>query len=91
MRGFLIGQIKKTLKDQYDPKDWTPKYDPWDQRLCAVPSADLFRAIKKGTAHVVTDTIKSFEKDGIELNSGKKLEADIIITATGLKVQFLVG
>ncbi|MDC0303619.1 NAD(P)/FAD-dependent oxidoreductase [Flavobacteriales bacterium] len=91
MRSFLIGQIKKMLKDQYNPEDWTPKYNPWDQRLCAVPSADLFRAIKKGTAHVVTDTIKSFEKDGIELNSGNKIEADIIITATGLKVQLFGG
>ena len=91
MKNFLIGQIKKTLKDQYDPKDWTPKYNPWDQRLCAVPSADLFRAIKKGKAHVVTDTIKSFVKDGIELDSGKKLEADIIITATGLQVQLFGG
>ena len=91
MKGFLIGQIKKTLKDKYDPKDWTPKYNPWDQRLCAVPSADLFRAIKKDKAQVVTDTIKSFVKDGIELNSGKKLDADIIITATGLKVQLFGG
>lgn len=91
MKNFLIGQIKKMLKDQYDPKDWTPKYDPWDQRLCAVPSADLFRAIKKGKAQVVTDTIKSFVKDGIELDSGKKLEADIIITATGLQVQLFGG
>ena len=91
MKGFLIGQIEKTLKDKYDPKDWTPKYNPWDQRLCAVPSADLFRAIKKGKAQVVTDTIKSFVKDGIELDSGEKLEADIIITATGLKVQLFGG
>lgn len=91
MKNFLIGQIKKMLKDHYDPKDWTPKYNPWDQRLCAVPSADLFRSIKKGKAHVVTDTIKSFVKDGIELDSGKKLEADIIITATGLQVQLFGG
>lgn len=91
MKGFLIGQIQKTLKDKYDPKDWTPKYNPWDQRLCAVPGADLFKAIKKGKAHVVTDTIKSFVKDGIELDSGRKLDADIIITATGLKVQLFGG
>ncbi|MFM1876335.1 MAG: hypothetical protein RL266_2072 [Bacteroidota bacterium] len=91
MKNFLVGQIKKTLKEKYDPKDWTPKYNPWDQRLCAVPSADLFRAIKKGKAQVVTDTIKQFVKDGIELDSGKKLEADIIITATGLQVQLFGG
>jgi cation diffusion facilitator CzcD-associated flavoprotein CzcO len=91
MKGFLIGQIQKTLKDQYDPKDWTPKYNPWDQRLCAVPGADLFKAIKRGKAEVVTDTIKQFVKDGIELNSGRKLDADIIITATGLQVQLFGG
>ena len=91
MKNFLIGQIQKKLKDNYDPKDWTPRYNPWDQRLCAVPGADLFKAIKKGKAQVVTDTIKSFLKDGVELDSGRKLDADIIITATGLQVQLFGG
>lgn len=91
MKGFLIGQIEKGLKDKYDPKDWTPNYNPWDQRLCAVPGADLFKAIKSGEAKIVTDTISSFVHDGIELTSGKKLEADIIVTATGLNVQLFGG
>ena len=91
VKGYLIYQIRKGLKDKYDPKDWTPKYNPWDQRLCLVPGSELFKAIKKGKAEVVTDTIKQFVKDGIELDSGRKLDADIIITATGLQMHFFRG
>ena len=91
VRNFLLRQVKKSLKDKYNEKDWTPNYNPWDQRICAVPDGDLFESIKVGKSKVVTNTIKSFVKDGIELNSGEKLEADIIITATGLKVQLFGG
>ncbi|MDB4655219.1 NAD(P)/FAD-dependent oxidoreductase [Flavobacteriales bacterium] len=91
VRNFLLGEVKKSLKDKYNEKDWTPNYNPWDQRICAVPDGDLFESIKAGKSKVLTDTIKSFVKDGIELNSGKKLDADIIITATGLKVQLFGG
>ncbi len=68
-----------------------PKYNPWDQRLCAVPDADLFRTIAKGKASVVTDRIARFTKTGILLESGTTLDADIIVTATGLKLLPLGG
>jgi cation diffusion facilitator CzcD-associated flavoprotein CzcO len=65
---------------------FVPSYDPWDQRLCVVPDGDLFRAMRRGKAHVVTDRIASFTERGIALESGRELEADIIVTATGLKM-----
>jgi cation diffusion facilitator CzcD-associated flavoprotein CzcO len=91
MGNFLRKQVKNSLKEHYKAEDYTPKYNPWDQRLCAIPDGDLFKSIRAGKSKVVTNTIKSFLKDGIELNSGEKLEADIIITATGLKVQLFGG
>ena len=63
-----------------------PLYDPWDQRLCFVPDGDLFRAIRQGRASIVTDTIETFTRTGIRLTSGQELEADLIVTATGLKL-----
>lgn len=63
-----------------------PAYDPWDQRLCAVPDADMFKAIREGRASVVTDQIETFTERGIRLRSGRELEADIIVTATGLNL-----
>jgi monooxygenase len=63
-----------------------PKYDPWDQRLCAVPNGDLYRALRKGAASVVTDHIETFTPTGIKLKSGQELEADIVVTATGLNL-----
>jgi cation diffusion facilitator CzcD-associated flavoprotein CzcO len=79
------------------PKDFdvathfNPSYNPWDQRLCAVPDADLFTTIAKGKADVVTDKIVRFTKTGILLESGRELAADVIITATGLKLQLFGG
>lgn len=70
---------------------FTPSYDPWDQRLCAVPNADLFKAVKQGRAEVVTDTIDGFVPEGIRLRSGRVLEADVVVTATGLRLQFFGG
>ena len=70
---------------------FNPSYNPWDQRLCAVPDADLFKAISSGGASVVTDRIATFTETGIQLESGKHLDADIIVTATGLNVQLLGG
>lgn len=70
---------------------FNPAYNPWDQRLCAVPNADLFKAISNGSASVVTDRIATFTEDGILLESGRHLEADIIVTATGLNIQLLGG
>ncbi|MGY4712220.1 flavin-containing monooxygenase [Mycolicibacterium sp. CBM1] len=77
----------KSLPEGYDvDTHFNPKYDPWDQRLCAVPDADLFKAVSRGKASVVTDQIVRFTQDGILLASGQLLEADIIVTATGLKL-----
>ena len=68
---------------------FTPSYKPWDQRICLVPDSDLFNAINNRKASVVTDTINEFHNDGILLDSGKKIEADIIITATGIELNSL--
>ncbi len=70
---------------------FTPAYNPWDQRLCVAPSADLFKALKAGTASVVTDTIETFTPTGIRLASGQELEADVVVTATGLSMLPLGG
>jgi len=70
---------------------FSPAYNPWDQRLCAVPDADLFKAIGSGKASVVTDRIATFTETGIQLESGKHLDADIIVTATGLNIQLFGG
>jgi cation diffusion facilitator CzcD-associated flavoprotein CzcO len=68
-----------------------PRYNPWDQRLCMVPDSDLFEAIGAGDAEIVTDTIETFTETGIALSSGAELEADIVVTATGLNLLFLGG
>ena len=84
--------VKGHLGDDYDVEThFNPRYDPWDQRLCLVPDGDLFDAIRDGHASVVTDHIETFVEHGVALRSGKTLEADIVVTATGLKVQFLGG
>ncbi|MFN6554923.1 flavin-containing monooxygenase [Mycolicibacterium septicum] len=70
---------------------FSPRYDPWDQRLCAVPDGDLFGVLGDGSASVVTDRISTFTEKGILLESGRELEADIIVTATGLNIQLLGG
>jgi cation diffusion facilitator CzcD-associated flavoprotein CzcO len=70
---------------------FNPKYDPWDQRLCAVPDGDLFRALRKGQADIVTDGIERFTERGLLLTSGRDLEADVIVTATGLNLLIFGG
>ncbi|AKU18598.1 FAD-containing monooxygenase EthA [Luteipulveratus mongoliensis] len=86
-RKLFTSLSTRILKDEQLVKEhFTPSYNPWDQRLCAVPDADLFKAIKKGTADVVTDHIDEFVPEGIRLNSGEVLEADIVVTATGLQL-----
>lgn len=90
-RKVLLNGVSKKLDDQSNMKHFTPSYNPWDERLCAVPDADLFEAINKGKASVVTDHIDTFTEKGIRLKSGQELEADIIITATGLQMQMLGG
>jgi len=88
----IIDMVKAELGPDYDvATHFTPKYNPWDQRLCLVPDADLFNAIKAGTAEVVTDHIETFTRTGIKLKSGAELAADVIVTATGLNLQVLNG
>jgi cation diffusion facilitator CzcD-associated flavoprotein CzcO len=84
--------VERALPAGYDvDKHFKPRYDPWDQRMCLVPNGDLFTAIRNGTASVVTDTIDAFAEKGIRLDSGDELEADVIVTATGLNLLFLGG
>ncbi len=92
LRRKLLKRVRKALGPDFDvEKHFEPSYNPWDQRLCLVPNDDLFDALKSGRASVVTDQISRFTETGIELRSGEQLEADIIITATGLKMQSAGG
>jgi len=91
-KAFLLKNVRRQLSPDYDvDTHFTPAYAPWDQRLCLVPDGDLFKAIKRGKAEVVTDRIKTFTEAGLLLESGKTLDADIIVTATGLKLQLFGG
>jgi cation diffusion facilitator CzcD-associated flavoprotein CzcO len=83
--------VRNELGEKYDSKHFTPHYTPWDQRLCLVPDSDLFRAIREGRVSVVTDHIESFTEDGLLLKSGERLDADIIVTATGLVLKLFSG
>jgi cation diffusion facilitator CzcD-associated flavoprotein CzcO len=88
----LISKVREHLGSDFDVEThFTPRYNPWEQRLCLVPDADLLDAIKAGKAGVVTDHIETFTEKGILLKSGRELEADIIITATGLAMQAFGG
>jgi cation diffusion facilitator CzcD-associated flavoprotein CzcO len=88
---MLVAQAKKELGGAVDAKHFTPRYNPWDQRLCLVPDGDLFDSIKEGRAEVVTDEIERFTETGLRLKSGRELEADLIVTATGLTLRFFGG
>ena len=80
----IVKKVREALGPDYDvATHFTPRYKPWEQRLCLVPDADMFEAIKSGRASVVTDHIETFTEKGIRLKSGEELEADIIVTATG--------
>lgn len=92
MRRLLTHGVRRQLPPGFDvDTHFNPTYDPWDQRVCLVPDGDLFRALRKGRASVVTDHIETFTERGIELRSGRELEADVIVTATGLDVLVLGG
>ncbi|MCP5015236.1 MAG: NAD(P)/FAD-dependent oxidoreductase [Ketobacter sp.] len=91
IRRLLLSQVRRQVGENFDMKHFSPKYNPWDERLCAVPNGDLFKSIRNGKASVVTDLIDTFTEKGILLQSGQELEADIIITATGLDLQLLGG
>ena len=80
------------LGPEYDVgKHFSPRYNPWDQRLCLVPDSDLFSSIRAGKSSIVTDEIETFTETGLRLRSGNEIEADIIVTATGLKLKVLGG
>ncbi|HEX7655812.1 MAG TPA: NAD(P)/FAD-dependent oxidoreductase [Sphingomonas sp.] len=90
MKERLIGMVREELGPDYDVEThFTPLYNPWDQRLCLVPDGDLFAALREGRASVVTGKIDRFVPEGIRLESGDTLPADIIVTATGLELQLL--
>jgi cation diffusion facilitator CzcD-associated flavoprotein CzcO len=92
MRALLRRGLERQLPAGYDiDTHFNPTYDPWDQRLCLVPDGDLFAALAAGRASVATGHIESFTEDGIELRSGERLEADLVVTATGLNLLVLGG
>ena len=92
MRGLLRRGVIRSLPAGYDvDTHFKPRYGPWDQRLCLVPDGDLFKAISAGRASMVTDRIERFTPSGIRLESGAELEADVIVTATGLNMLALGG
>jgi cation diffusion facilitator CzcD-associated flavoprotein CzcO len=92
VKAAILDMVRGHLGPDYDiATHFTPTYNPWDQRLCLVPDADLFEAIKNGSAEVVTDTIERFTETGVRLASGRELPADIIVTATGLDLQLMGG
>ncbi|MEO0604225.1 MAG: NAD(P)/FAD-dependent oxidoreductase, partial [Myxococcota bacterium] len=94
-RRLIKAEIAKALADAPEPIDvethFDPPYAPWDQRLCLIPEGDLFEVLASGQVELVTDTIDRFTAHGVRLDSGRELEADLVITATGLQLQFLGG
>ncbi len=92
LKRLLVAGVRRRLPAGYDVEtDFTPRYDPWDQRVCLVPDGDLFKAIGDGSASVVTDRIAAFTETGLQLESGRTLDADIVVTATGLNLLMLGG
>ena len=91
VKAKLLEMVQDELGAAYDAKHFTPQYNPWDQRLCLIPDADLFKAMKRGQVDIVTDQIESFTEKGILTKSGKELEADIIVIATGLHMEVMEG
>ena len=92
VKRLLLGGIKQAMGDDYDVgPHFTPRYNPWDQRLCLVPDGDMFAALRKGEASIETGEIERFVPEGIRLRTGKVLPADLIVTATGLHLQLLGG
>ncbi|WP_180003311.1 MULTISPECIES: flavin-containing monooxygenase [unclassified Acinetobacter] len=91
LKTLLLKSVQFQLKGKVDMKHFTPNYEPWDQRLCVVPDGDLFKILREGHASVETDHIEKFTETGIQLKSGKHLDADIIVSATGLNIQILGG
>jgi cation diffusion facilitator CzcD-associated flavoprotein CzcO len=91
VRERLLREARRELAGASDMANFTPRYDPWDQRLCLVPDADLFRALREGGARVVTAEIDRITEDGVRLQNGEVLGADIIVSATGLELEVFGG
>ncbi|HEY1855078.1 MAG TPA: NAD(P)/FAD-dependent oxidoreductase [Solirubrobacterales bacterium] len=92
MRKLIRRGVVRALPPGFDvDTHFNPRYNPWDQRVCLVPDSDLFEVLSDGSAEIVTDRIASFDEDGIELESGRRIDADVVVTATGLALQFLGG
>jgi monooxygenase len=92
IKAWIKAQAQKALGEGFDVnRHFSPRYAPWDQRMCLAPDGDLFKALKSGKAQVVTDEIEGFTREGIKLRSGAELQADVIVTATGLQVLALGG
>jgi cation diffusion facilitator CzcD-associated flavoprotein CzcO len=90
-KNTILKLLHKQLPKEYVKEHFTPNYNPWDQRVCAVPDNDMFRVIREGKASIVTDHVDQFTETGIKLQSGNILQADMIITATGLNLQAFGG
>jgi monooxygenase len=92
MKALIRKGVAKRLPPDYDvDTHFAPRYQPWDQRLCLVPDGDLFESISEGRASIITDRIETFTETGLRLESGQELEADVIVTATGLNLLMLGG
>jgi cyclohexanone monooxygenase len=89
VKRYLVKMAARQLRSDQTAQHFSPRYKPWDERLCVVPDGDLFRQIRHGKASVVTDTIQNIVPKGIQLGSGQTLEADIIVSATGLSLNIL--
>lgn len=85
----IIGRAQEALGEGYDMRHFTPRYAPWDQRLCLIPDGDLFTAVRDGRVEMVTDEIEAFDASGLALKSGRHLDADIVVSATGLQVRLM--
>ncbi|GAA3830681.1 NAD(P)/FAD-dependent oxidoreductase [Nocardioides panacisoli] len=90
-RKVLLRAVRAQVGPDVDMKHFSPSYDPWDERLCVVPNGDLFRALRRGEASIVTDHIDTFTETGIRTRSGEEIPADIVVVATGLKIQLMGG
>lgn len=85
----LTKMAREALGPDYDMRHFSPRYDPWDQRLCIVPDGDMFAAIREGRVEMVTDEIEAFDEAGVRLASGRRLDADVVVSATGLKISMM--
>lgn len=91
MRRLLLATARRQLGPEVDMRHFQPHYNPWEERMCAVPKGDLFKVIREGQASVVTDHIEAVTETGVQLKSGAHIDADVLITATGLDLQLFGG